>query len=285
LIKYGNILDGKKLSDQIKLDLAKLVQDKNIVDKVGLAVVLVGDDPASHIYVNNKVKACQKIGIKSYRYHLASDTPEYEVLNLIDNLNCDNNIHGILVQLPLPLHLNPQTVINHINSSKDVDGLCQQNVFRLIKGYDCLKPCTPQGIMKLIELANLDLSGKHAVVVGRSDLVGKPISQILLQANCTVTTCHSFTKDLASITKLADILVVAVGKKHLITTQHIKKGAIVIDVGINKVDGKVYGDVDFENVKFIASYITPVPGGVGPMTIATLMSNVLKAAGYLSMKD
>lgn len=271
------ILDGKNLAKQIKLDFKQLVLDKQIVGKVGLAFVLVGDDEASQIYVNNKVKACHSIGVRSFVHKFESNVREQTVSNLIDDLNADQNVHGILVQLPLPSHIDSQRIINKIKYDKDVDGLSQHNVFGLMKGLDCLIPCTPQGILKLIQTTNIDLVGKHAVVIGRSDIVGKPMSQLLLQSNCTVTVCHSKTSNLASLTKLADILIVAVGKKHLINRTHVKPNSIVIDVGINRVGDKLYGDVDFESVKDMVDWITPVPGGVGPMTIAMLISNVLKA--------
>ncbi|MCL1944518.1 MAG: bifunctional 5,10-methylenetetrahydrofolate dehydrogenase/5,10-methenyltetrahydrofolate cyclohydrolase [Firmicutes bacterium] len=274
------IIDGKNIANQIRLNLKQFVLKNDIQDKIGLAVVLVGQDPASHIYVNNKVRACTQIGIRSMVYKLPDNISQVELVQLVDSLNQDRIIDGILLQLPLPSHIDAQKVIDHIDSKKDVDGLSKNNVYNLQKGYDCLKPCTPLGIMKLIASTGVVVEGKHAVVVGRSEIVGKPMVQLLNLSNATVTNCHSLTSNLAQLTSLADILIVAVGQRHLIGVKHVKKGAIVIDVGINRLDNKLYGDVDFEQVKDIASYITPVPGGVGPMTIAMLMSNVIKAAGY-----
>jgi methylenetetrahydrofolate dehydrogenase (NADP+)/methenyltetrahydrofolate cyclohydrolase len=271
------ILDGKQLATQIKLDLQQQVRSSGIVDKVGLAVVLVGDDFASQTYVNNKVKACNLIGIQSVVHKLPATVSQNELIQLVEYLNNDDSVHGILVQLPLPCHIETQTVINHILYTKDVDGLGQRNVIGVLRGYDCLVPCTPQGIIRLVQSTGIDIKGKHAVVVGRSDIVGRPIAQLLLNANATVTVCHSHTVDMAQIARTADILIVAVGKSKLVDRSYVKCGAVVVDVGINRVDNKLCGDVDFDSVVDVAGYITPVPGGVGPMTIAMLMHNVLKA--------
>ncbi len=245
----------------------------------GLAVIIVGDDPASRVYVNNKKKACEQIGVYSEEYALPAETTEQELLDLIEKLNKDKKINGILVQLPVPKHINEETIINAIDPKKDVDAFHPVNVGKIMVGNFDFVPCTPAGVMELIRESGIDVEGKECVVVGRSNIVGKPQAMLLLHKNATVTICHSRTKDLASKTKNADIVVAAVGIPEFIKGDMIKPGAVVIDVGINRVaDKKLVGDVDFEACEKIASAITPVPGGVGPMTIAMLMKNTVKAA-------
>lgn len=245
----------------------------------GLAVIIVGDDPASRVYVNNKKKACEQIGVYSEEYALPAETTEQELLDLIEKLNKDKKINGILVQLPVPKHINEETIINAIDPKKDVDAFHPVNVGKIIVGNFDFVPCTPAGVMELIKESGIDVEGKECVVVGRSNIVGKPQAMLLLHKNATVTICHSRTKDLAEKTKNADILVAAVGIPEFIKGDMIKPGAVIIDVGINRVaDKKLVGDVDFEACEKIASAITPVPGGVGPMTIAMLMKNTVKAA-------
>jgi len=244
----------------------------------GLAVIIVGNDPASRIYVNSKKRDCAEVGIKSFEYALPEDTREEQLLELIDALNEDKNVDGILVQLPIPKHLDEQKVIRRINPSKDVDAFHPYNVGELMIGNHVFVPCTPAGIMELIKDAGLSVEGKNCVVVGRSNIVGKPMSMLMLHANATVTVCHSKTRNLKEICKRADILVAAIGKPEFITRDYVKEGAIVIDVGINRTeDGGMVGDVKFDEVSEIASAITPVPGGVGPMTRAMLLKNTLKA--------
>jgi methylenetetrahydrofolate dehydrogenase (NADP+)/methenyltetrahydrofolate cyclohydrolase len=276
----AQIIDGKTRAKQIRESLKKDVSDlkaKGITPK--LTVVLVGDDPASHIYVSNKEKACADVGILSETHKLPANTKESEIIRLIDQLNKDKSVHGILVQLPMPDHIVEENVVNSIIPSKDVDGLGIQNMGLLVKGEgDPLVPCTPQGVLDLIRLTGIEIKGKRAVVVGRSNLVGKPAAILLLRENATVTQCHSRTIDLGSVTKQADILVTAIGKQKLITADMVKPGAVVIDVGTVRTSAGLYGDVDFEKIKDIAGFITPVPGGVGPMTIAMLLKNTLKAA-------
>lgn len=245
----------------------------------GLAVVIVGDDPASRVYVNNKKKACEELGILSEEYALSKDTTEEELLALIDRLNREKSISGILVQLPLPKGINEEKVINRIDPQKDVDAFHPVNVGKIMIGNYDFVPCTPAGVMELIKESGIDISGKECVIVGRSNIVGKPMSMLLLHQNGTVTVCHSRTKDLKEVTRRADILVVAVGRPEFITGDMIKEGAVVIDVGINRLENKkLVGDVEFKSAEKVASAITPVPGGVGPMTIAMLMKNTLKAA-------
>lgn len=269
------ILDGKKLRDKIFSDLkAKL--DKMAV-KPTLAVVLVGDNPASQIYVNNKKKTAENLGINSLVIKYPSDVSENELLKKIEQLNLDSNVTAILVQLPLPEHIDKNKIINAISSKKDVDGLTDYNCGKLFAGEKpYVYPCTPKGILLLLDEYNIEIEGKHAVVIGRSNLVGRPVAQMLLDRNATVTMCHSKTKNLADITKTADILISAVGK-NVVGEKYVKNNCVVVDVGIFRDDeGKVRGDVDFENVSKIASYISPVPGGVGPMTIASLMLNTVE---------
>ncbi|MBO4539406.1 MAG: bifunctional methylenetetrahydrofolate dehydrogenase/methenyltetrahydrofolate cyclohydrolase FolD [Clostridia bacterium] len=271
------LIDGKKISDNIRQELTKEV--KKLQKNVGLAVLIVGEDPASKVYVRNKEKACEQIGIKSYRYAFPAETTEEELKETITKLNQDPAVSGILVQLPLPKHLNERKILGFIAPEKDVDGFSPYQIGKLLLGEDCLVSCTPQGILRLLNAYNIPIAGKHAVVVGRSNIVGKPVSLLMLKENATVTICHSRTKNLAEVTKQADILIVAIGKANFITADMVKEGAVVIDVGINRTpDNKLCGDVDFENVAEKCSYITPVPGGVGPMTVTCLMCNTIKAA-------
>lgn len=272
----AQILDGKALSARIKEDLAEEIKEKGI--KPGLAVIIVGNDPASRVYVNNKKKACEACGIYSEEHALPESTTEEELLSLIDLLNKRSDIHGILVQLPLPKGIDSEKVLLKIDHRKDVDAFHPVNVGKIMIGdYDFL-PCTPAGVMELIHLTGIEVSGKECVVVGRSNIVGKPQAMLLLHENGTVTICHSRTKNLAEVCRRADILVAAVGKPRFITADMVKNGAVVIDVGMNRVDGKLCGDVDFDEVSKKASALTPVPGGVGPMTIAMLMKNTVRAA-------
>ncbi|WP_232696101.1 bifunctional methylenetetrahydrofolate dehydrogenase/methenyltetrahydrofolate cyclohydrolase FolD [Brevibacillus daliensis] len=280
----AQIIDGKVYAktyrETLKTEVDALVQQGV---QPGLAVVLVGEDPASQTYVNGKIKACEETGIYSKAFRLQSDIAESELLALVEELNQDPNIHGILVQLPLPAHINEDAVIDAISKEKDVDGFHPVSVGNLSIGKETFLPCTPHGVIKLIESTGLGIAGKHAVIVGRSNIVGKPVAMLLLQKNATVTICHSRTKDLGEMTRQADILIVAVGVAHLIKKEHVKEGAVVIDVGMNRVDGKLTGDVLFDEVAEVASYITPVPGGVGPMTITMLMQNTLTAAKRISV--
>lgn len=271
------IIDGKALAKEKRAEIAKQVEElKEKGVTPGLAVVLVGEDPASQIYVRNKHKACEEVGIYSRKITLPEETTEEEILKIIDELNNDPEIDGILVQLPLPKHIDPDKVILSISPDKDVDGFHPVNAGRLLTGQDGFFPCTPLAVMELIKSAGVDVSGKEAVVVGRSNIVGKPVSMLLLRENATVTICHSKTKDLADVCRRADILVAAVGRPEMITADYVKEGAVVIDVGINRVgEKKVVGDVAFDEVKDKAAYITPVPGGVGPMTITMLLYNTL----------
>ena len=272
----AQILDGKALSAKIKENLAEEIKEKGI--KPGLAVIIVGNDPASRVYVNNKKKACEVCGIYSEEHALPESTTEEELLSLIASLNKRSDIHGILVQLPLPKGIDSEKVLLKIDHRKDVDAFHPVNVGKIMIGdYDFL-PCTPAGVMELIHLTGIEVSGKECVVVGRSNIVGKPQAMLLLHENGTVTVCHSRTKNLAEVCRRADILVAAVGKPRFITADMVKDGAVVIDVGMNRVDGKLCGDVDFDEVSKKASAITPVPGGVGPMTIAMLMKNTVRAA-------
>lgn len=276
----AQIINGISLSQHIRADIAKRAAALKAQGKQpGLAVILVGDDPASHVYVRNKVKACQETGIHSVLEQYPSTFSEQALLARIDALNGDSAIHGILVQMPLPKHINPQKVIEAISTSKDVDGYSVLSAGELMSGLPGFRPCTPYGCMKMIESTGVSLRGKHAVVIGRSNTVGKPMALLLLQAHATVTICHSGTPDLGYFTRQADVVVAAVGRKNTVTADMIKPGAIVIDVGINRgEDGKLVGDVDFANAKEVAGYITPVPGGVGPMTIAMLLVNTVEAA-------
>ncbi len=276
----AKILDGKMVSQRIKDELAQEVTElkaKGI--NPGLAVIIVGDDPASRVYVNNKKKACEQIGIYSEEYALSEETTQEELLKLIEKLNNDKKINGILVQLPVPKHINEETIINAIKPEKDVDAFHPVNVGKIMVGNFDFVPCTPAGVMELIKESGISVEGKECVIVGRSNIVGKPQAMLLLHQNGTVTICHSRTKNLKEKTLQADILVAAVGIPEFIKGDMIKPGAVVIDVGINRIaDKKLVGDVEFESAQKVASAITPVPGGVGPMTIAMLMKNTVKAA-------
>lgn len=266
-----------KVRESIKKDVNELFEKTG--KRPGLAVIIVGEDPASQVYVRNKAKGCDEVGFHSEVYRLAEDTQMDELLSLIERLNGDENIHGILCQLPLPKHLDETAVILAIDPNKDVDAFHPVNTGKIMIGNYSFLPCTPAGVMELIASTGVDIAGKECVVVGRSNIVGKPQAMLLLQKNGTVTVCHSKTKDLKAVTKRADILVVAVGRANFITGDMVKDGAIVIDVGINRgEDGKLVGDVHFESCEKVASYITPVPGGVGPMTITMLLKNTLTAA-------
>ena len=271
------LIDGKAISTAIKNELKKEVADNNI--KATLAVIQVGNDPASSVYVGNKKKACEYIGIGSASYELPEETSEEELLKLIDELNADDSINGILVQLPVPKHIDDKKIIERISPLKDVDGFHPESVGNLCIGRDGFVSCTPAGIIELLKRSDITIEGKECVVIGRSNIVGKPMALLLIANNGTVTVCHSKTKDLKAVCKRADILVAAVGKPKMINSEYIKEGAVVIDVGIHRMEnGKLCGDVDFDDVKDIVSAITPVPGGVGPMTIAMLMVNCVKAA-------
>ena len=280
MITMAKLLMGKEVSDRIKNEMKEQVKElkaKGI--NPGLAVILVGEDPASKVYVSNKKKACEYIGINSFEYKLPEETTEGELIELIKKLNNDNAVSGILCQLPVPKHINEEAIINAIDPKKDVDAFHPINVGKIMTGNYDFVPCTPAGVMELIKESGIDVCGKECVGVGRSNIVGKPMSMLLLHQNGTVTVCHSRTKDLKEKTKSADILVAAVGIPNFITGDMIKEGAVVIDVGINRIAPKtLVGDVDFETAKEVAGAITPVPGGVGPMTIAMLMKNTLKAA-------
>ena len=287
------IIDGKAVAAQIRQEAkveATTLLEQGITPC--LAVVLVGDNPASKAYVGSKVKACEEVGVKSIKIEMDADASEEALLAQIEGLNNDASVHGILVQLPLPKHMDEDRIIEALDPSKDVDGFHPVNVGKLSIGIDCLTPCTPTGIPELIVRSGIEMSGKHAVVIGRSNIVGKPMMNILVQkgdkANCTVTCCHSGTKDLTEFTRQADILIAAIGVPEFVTADMVKPGATVIDVGINRVDDasdkrgyRLVGDVNFDDVKAVAGAITPVPGGVGPMTVAMLMKNTVKATRML----
>jgi methylenetetrahydrofolate dehydrogenase (NADP+) / methenyltetrahydrofolate cyclohydrolase len=282
-VHSSTLLDGKQLAQQIQETLTQKIQrlQPQIGRPPGLAVLMVGDSPASAAYVRNKERACEKVGIASFGHHFPADATQAELTAVIHQLNQDNRVDGILVQLPLPAHLNAEALLYEILPDKDADGLHPMNLGRLVRKEPGLRSCTPAGVMRLLEHYNLGIQGKHAVVIGRSILVGKPLSLMLLDANATVTMAHSKSKDLSAIAQTADILVAAVGQPNLIRAEMVKPGAIVIDVGINRIEDKetgkarLVGDVDFQNVQPIASYITPVPGGVGAMTVAMLLDNTL----------
>lgn len=278
----ASVIDGKAVAERLKTQIASDVSALKAQGKsVGLAVILVGDDPASHIYVRNKILACEKTGIVSTEHRLPADVSAADLLKVIDQLNKDPAIHGILLQLPLPAHLDENTMVLAISPDKDVDGLHPVNAGRLMAGLPGMVPCTPQGSLILIKEIQKDLTGLHAVVIGRSLLFGKPMAQLLLAENCTVTHCHSKTRDLPALCRQADIVVAAVGRAGMVKGDWIKPGAIVIDVGINRIaEKKVVGDVAYDEALNVAGAITPVPGGVGPMTIACLLANTLKAARY-----
>ena len=265
-------IDGKIISTKIKEELKAEI--KTYMIKPCLAVIRIGNDEASNVYISAKQKACSEVGIYLKHIKFDEDSREIEIINKIIELNNDEYVHGILLQLPIPEKFNEEKLINYISRNKDVDGLTDINVGKLINNKKCLVSCTPQGIIKLLEESDVSIPGKNVVIVGRSKLVGKPLISLFLNNDATVTVCHSKTNNLKEFTKNADILVVAVGKKHLITEDMVKKDSVVIDVGINRIDGKLYGDVDYENVKNKVSLITPVPGGVGPMTVAMLLCNV-----------
>lgn len=275
----AKIIDGKKISEILRESTAKTVSERpEGLRAPGLAVIIVGDNPASRIYVNNKKKACEICGFTSFEYALSEDASEEELLSLIDRLNNDDSIDGILCQLPLPSHMDENKVIDAICPEKDVDGFSPVSTGNLVAGKPCFAPCTPAGVVEMLKYEGIEISGKHCVIVGRSNIVGKPAALLMLQENATVTICHSRTKNLTEEVSRADIVIAAIGKPGFITADMIKEGAVVIDVGINRLpSGKVTGDVDFEAVKEKASYITPVPGGVGPMTITMLMKNTLKS--------
>ena len=276
----AKIIDGKLVASSVKAQVADEVSKlKQQGIFPSLAVILVGDDPASAVYVRNKQRVCGEVGINSLQITMSKDASEKEILDKIEELNNNPQIHGILVQLPLPPHISEEKVISKISSSKDVDAFTHESVGRIVEGKYTFLPCTPAGIMKLLEYYNVDIVGKECVVVGRSNIVGKPMALLLLNASGTVTVCHSKTSDLKEVTKRADILVVAVGKPKFVSADMVKEGAVVIDVGMNRnAEGKLTGDVDFKSVSEVASFITPVPGGVGPMTITMLLQNTLRAA-------
>ena len=273
----ATILDGKELSKKIKQQVKEkaeqLVQKYN--KQPQLVVILIGENPASQSYVRSKEKACIKAGLLSTVIRKDDSITEAELIQIIENLNNDNSVHGILLQLPIPKHINEDKVLNLIDPAKDVDGFHNENIAKLNKGQPAMVPCTPLGITKILEEYNIDATGKHCVIIGRSQIVGKPMAALMLKRNATVTICHSKTKDIKEITKQADILIVAIGRANMVDDSYIKPGAVVIDVGINRVDGVLTGDVDFEKAEQVAGFITPVPGGVGPMTIACLLENTL----------
>jgi methylenetetrahydrofolate dehydrogenase (NADP+)/methenyltetrahydrofolate cyclohydrolase len=280
----ANIIDGKQISKDIKEELkAEVASLAAQGRKCCLAVIQVGNDPASSVYVGNKKKACAYVGIESLAYELPEETTEEELLTIIDKLNKDADVHGILCQLPLPKHINEDHVIKAISPKKDVDGFHPQNVGALVIGEKGFVSCTPAGIIQLLKRSNIEMDGKHCVVVGRSNIVGKPMSLLMLRENATVTICHSHTRNLKEICKEADILIVAIGKPQFIGKEYVKDGAVVIDVGIHRDENnKLCGDVKYDEVEPVASYITPVPGGVGPMTIAMLMHNCVEATKLYS---
>ena len=276
----GKLIDGKKISsdirEELKTKIAKLQEEKGVTP--GLAVILVGDDPASQVYVRNKERACKETGIYSEVLRLPADTTEEQLFSYIDGYNKNDRIHGLLVQFPVPGHLSQQRIIDRIDPSKDVDGLSYVNAGKLASGAaDGLVSCTPRGILELVKRTGTQIEGKHVVVIGRSNLVGKPVAQLFLNENATVTICHSRTKDLPAVTRTADILIVAIGRPHFVKADFVKDGAIVIDVGTSRFEGKLTGDCDTDTIIEKASYITPVPGGVGPMTITMLLDNTVRA--------
>lgn len=273
------IIDGKAISKKVREELKATIESHfGESKKIGLAVIIVGENPASQVYVRNKINACKEVGITSLHYELPENTDENTIVDLIKELNANKDVYGMLVQLPLPKHLNAARILSYIDPKKDVDGYSSYQVGRLMLGEDALFSCTPNGVIKLLKEYNIPIDGKNAVVIGRSNTVGKPMAMLLLRENATVTICHSHTTDLKDIAQRADILVAAIGKPKFVTADMVKEGATVIDVGINRVDGKLCGDVDFEAVKDKCAYITPVPGGVGPMTVTMLISNTVEAA-------
>ncbi len=273
------LIDGKKVSAEIRIRLKQETEElKNKTGRTpGLATVLVGEDPASAVYVRNKNKICHEIGFQSFEQNLPAETTEAQLMSLINDLNGNDEVNGILVQLPLPDHIDSDKILLSIDPEKDVDGFHPINVGKLAIGNALLTPCTPTRIIALLDYYGIEIAGKHAVVLGRSNIVGKPVAHLLLQRHATVTICHSKTANLEEITRQADLLIAAVGRPHFVNAEMVNEGTVVIDVGINRVDGKLTGDVDFGPVSEKASFITPVPGGVGPMTIALLMENTLKA--------
>lgn len=279
----ATIISGKELAQRKREEMkAEVERLEKIGLKPGLAVILVGNNPASRSYVTGKEKASSEVGINSLLIEMPEETTEAELLAEIDRLNADQDVHGILVQLPLPSQINEKRVIERIDPAKDVDGFHPISIGKMMIGEETFLPCTPFGIVEMIKSINVEIEGKHVVVIGRSNIVGKPVGQLLLNENATVTYCHSRTKNLADMTKQADILVVAIGKANVIGAEHIKPGAVVIDVGVNRLDtGKLCGDVIFDEAKEVASYLTPVPGGVGPMTITMLLHNTIEAAKRL----
>ncbi|MGM9987082.1 MAG: bifunctional methylenetetrahydrofolate dehydrogenase/methenyltetrahydrofolate cyclohydrolase FolD [Bacillaceae bacterium] len=281
----GKIVSGKEIANEIRQELKEEVaQLKQIGIVPGLAVILIGDDPASHSYVKGKHKACIEVGIYNELIELPAETTEQFLLEEIERLNNDDRIHGILVQLPLPAHICESKVIEAINPNKDVDGFHPINIGKMMTGAECFLPCTPFGILEMVKRIDVPIEGKHVVVVGRSNIVGKPVGQLFLNENATVTYTHSRTKDLKSMTKQADILIVAVGRANFITADYVKKGAVVIDVGVNRLStGKLCGDVVFDEVIEVASHLTPVPGGVGPMTITMLLHNTVQSAKKMKL--
>ena len=276
-MRIMKLLDGKALAAKMRAEIKEKIEKADIVP--GLAVVIVGEDPASKIYVRNKIKACADVGMRSFSYELPANVSQKELEDLLDTLAADDAIHGILLQLPLPKGLNAESAMARIPTEKDVDGFSAEHIGQLVLNEQRFAACTPSGVMMLLKEAGIELSGKNAVVLGRSDTVGKPMALLLLNESATVTVCHSKTKDIAAICRAADIIVSAVGKVNFVTADMVKEGAVVVDVGINRdANGKLCGDVDFENVSKKASYITPVPGGVGPMTITMLLKNTCIAA-------
>jgi methylenetetrahydrofolate dehydrogenase (NADP+)/methenyltetrahydrofolate cyclohydrolase len=275
----ARIIDGKRIAAEVREEIRQRVQQVgDLKGKVpGLAVVLVGDDPASSAYVRSKTKACQEAGILSRQLTPPGNIAQTELVRIVQDLNRDPEIHGILVQLPLPKHLGERAILEAVDPAKDVDGFTFSNIGRLVENQARFVPCTPAGILELLDRERIEIAGRHAVVVGRSEIVGKPVAMLLLHRNATVTICHSRTADLTAETRRADILVAAVGRPRLIRGDMIKPGAVAVDVGINRIDGKLVGDVDFESVLPVASALTPVPGGVGPMTVAMLLRNTLQA--------
>jgi methylenetetrahydrofolate dehydrogenase (NADP+)/methenyltetrahydrofolate cyclohydrolase len=280
----ATILDGKAMAGQIRVEIAERVADfiQNNATIPSLAAVVVGDDPASAVYIRNKRRACERVGIESQLHRLPDDATEDDLLALLAKLNKNSQVHGILVQLPLPKQIAAERILGAVNPVKDVDAFHPENIGRLVQGRPRFLPCTPHGVQQLLIRNGVTIAGAHAVIVGRSDIVGKPLAIMLAQraegGNATVTVCHSRTRDLAEITRLADILVVAIGQPRLITREMVKPGAVVVDVGINRTDTGLVGDVDFDGVSQVADRITPVPGGVGPMTVTMLLENTLRAA-------
>lgn len=283
----ATVIWGNELASKFREDMKQELEGlKKEGIEPGLTVVIVGEDPASKSYVKAKSKACDQIGIRSNVIELPADTTEQDLVTLVQTLNGDDTVHGILVQLPLPKQIREEVIIETISPEKDVDGFHPTTIGKMLTGQDTFFPCTPFGVVKMVQSQNIPIEGKHVVVVGRSNIVGKPVGQLFLNENATVTYCHSKTKNLKEITRQADILIVAVGRIHMITAEHVKEGAVVIDVGVNrKEDGKLTGDVDFDSVEPVASYITPVPKGVGPMTITMLLHNTIKAAKLIERKE